>query len=146
MAAKNLARHFKSITALRQAPLAELQAVEGVGEVIAGSVQTYFSKPENAALVDTLAQSGVQMAVEETHALGTSLAGQSVVVSGVFSLHSREEYKQMIEQYGGKNVSSLSKNTAFILAGENMGPSKLEKAKKLGIPVLTEAEFLERLN
>ena len=146
VAAKNLARHFKSITALRRAPLAELQAVEGVGEVIAGSVQTYFSKPENAALVDTLAQSGVQMAVEETHALGTSLAGQSVVVSGVFSLHSREEYKQMIEQYGGKNVSSLSKNTAFILAGENMGPSKLEKAEKLGIPVLTEAEFLERLN
>lgn len=146
VAAKNLARHFKSMTALQQAPLAELQAVEGVGEVIAGSVKYYFSKPENIALIDALTDCGVQMSVEETTALGTSLSGKSIVVSGVFKLHSREEYKQMIEQYGGKNVSSISKNTAFILAGDNMGPSKLEKADKLGIPLVSEKDFLERLN
>ena len=142
VAAKVLATHFKNVEALRAASLDELIQVEGIGEIIAGSVRAYFSNPDNGALVDTLAEFGLQMAMPEVVQAGTQLEGQSIVISGTFSQHSRDEYKKMIEAYGGKNVSSISGKTSFILAGENMGPSKLEKAAKLGVRVMSESEFL----
>ncbi len=146
VAAQNLARHFKNIAALRAATLEDLLQVEGIGEVIAQSVIDYFSHAENVELIDRLAAAGVRMQVEEATALSDALAGKSIVISGTFAEHSREEYKQLIEQHGGKNVSSISAKTSFILAGENMGPSKLEKARKLGIPLIAENEFLAMLS
>ena len=146
VAAKVLATHFKNVEALRAATLDELIQVEGIGEIIAGSVRAYFSNPDNGALVDTLAGFGLQMAMPEVVQAGTQLEGQSIVISGTFSHHSRDEYKKMIEAYGGKNVSSISGKTSFILAGENMGPSKLEKAAKLGVRLMSESEFLALIN
>ena len=145
--AKLLARHFKNIDTLMTASLADLMEVEGVGQVIAESVIRYFHDPVNVEILTRLRSYGLKMAVEETsHAsLSDVLSGKSIVVSGVFSLHSREEYKAMIESHGGKNATSISGKTSFVLAGENMGPSKLQKAEKLGIKILSEDEFLNML-
>lgn len=143
VAAKSLASAVRSMACLRKASKEELLAVEGIGEIIAQSVIDYFSHPESAALVDRLAGYGLQMEMPERQQLGTALEGLSIVISGTFAHHSRDEYKQIIEQHGGKNVSSISKKTSFILAGENMGPSKLEKAQKLGVKLLSEDEFLD---
>ena len=142
--ARLLARHFKNIDALMAAGLQELQEVEGIGEVMAKSIIAYFHEEGNIRIVERLRQYGLQMALseEQTSQLSDKLAGKSIVISGVFTHHSRDEYKLMIEQNGGKNVGSISGKTSFILAGENMGPSKLEKAKKLGIPLVSEDEFL----
>ncbi len=142
--ARLLARHFKTMDALASASLEDLQQVEGVGEVIARSVITYFHNPENIAIIDRLRAYGVRMQLSEEQmtAHGDSLSGLSIVISGVFSHHSRDEYKAMIERNGGKNVGSISSKTSFILAGENMGPSKLQKAEKLGIKIMSEDEFL----
>ena len=142
--AKLLARRFKSMDALSTATLEQLLDVEGVGQVIAESIIRFFHDERNVSLVERLRQAGVTMEIaEETQEGATNiLAGQSVVISGVFARHSRDEYKALIEKHGGKNVGSISKNTSFILAGENMGPSKLEKANKLGIKILNEDEFL----
>lgn len=142
--AKLLARHFKTMDALAAASLEELQQVEGVGEVIARSVITYFHNPENIAIIDRLRAHGIQMQLSEDlmTASDGSLSGLSIVISGVFRHHSRDEYKAMIERNGGKNVGSISSKTSFILAGENMGPSKLQKAGKLGIRIMSEDEFL----
>ena len=147
IAAKALARHFKSMDALAAATLDELLQINGIGMVIAESVIRYFHDESNLRIVDRLRAKGVTMALseEELNAHSDILAGQSIVVSGVFSLHSRDEYKTMIEQNGGKNVGSISSKTAFVLAGANMGPAKLEKANKLGIPVISEEEFLKRI-
>ena len=147
IAAKALARHFKSMDALAAATLDELLQINGIGMVIAESVIRYFHDEPNLRIVDRLRAKGVTMALseEELNAHSDILAGQSIVVSGVFSLHSRDEYKAMIEQNGGKNVGSISSKTAFVLAGANMGPAKLEKANKLGIPVISEEEFLKRI-
>ena len=146
VAAKALAAQFKTLAALRVASFDELTAVEGIGDIIAGSVRAYFANPDNECIVDTLAEFGLQMALPETIQAGTQLDGQSIVISGTFTHHSREEYKEMIEAHGGKNVSSISKKTSFVLAGANMGPSKLEKAEKLGVPLLREDEFLALLD
>ena len=145
VAAKGLARHFGSLTALRTASLDALMQVEGVGEVIARSVVTYFATPGNAALVDRLAEAGLQMEVQREEAASDALAGESIVISGTFERHSRDEYKALIERHGGRNVSSISKKTTFVLAGEGVGPSKLEKARTLGIPLVNEADFLARI-
>lgn len=142
VAAKNVAAAVKNMDNLRRATKDELLAIEGVGEIIAQSIIDYFADPDNAALVDRLVDYGLQMSMPERQQLGTSLEGLSIVISGTFTHHSRDEYKQLIEQHGGKNVSSISKKTSFILAGDNMGPSKLEKAQKLGIKLMSEDEFL----
>ena len=146
--AKLLARHFKSMEALAAASMEELQQVEGVGEVIAKSVVDYFANPVNQQIVERLRSYGLQMRMEEkAEGEGSDvLAGQSIVISGVFTHHSRDEYKAIIEQHGGKNVGSISGKTSFILAGDNMGPSKLEKAQKLGVRIVSEEEFLEMIS
>ena len=141
--AKLLARHFKSIDKLQTATLDELLQVEGVGTVIAQSVKTYLTNEANLKLISRLKVAGVQLELPEQEQLSENLAGKSIVISGTFTHHSRDEYKTLIESHGGKNVSSISKKTTFILAGENMGPSKLEKAQKLGVALVNENEFLQ---
>lgn len=145
--ARLLARHFKTIDALAAASLQDLLEVEGIGEVIAKSVMTYFRNPVTMHIVERLRGYGLQMSLSEEQMTSTTdkLAGKSIVISGVFAHHSRDEYKQMIEQNGGKNVGSISGKTSFILAGDNMGPSKLQKAEKLGIPIIDEDTFLKMI-
>ena len=143
--AKQVARHFKTINKLRQATLEELLAVDGVGKIIAESIIAYFNKPENQDFVERLTLAGLQMELPEEEKLSEVLNGKSIVISGSFEKHSREEYKALIEKHGGKNVSSISKKTTFVLAGEGMGPSKLEKATSLGIAIVNEEEFLSML-
>lgn len=144
--AKNLARHFRSIEALAQASIDELQEAEGVGQVIASSVRTFFLNADNRHFVERLAQAGLQMQMAETQLASTLLQGQTIVISGTFTQYSREDYKKIIEAHGGKTAGSISKKTSFVLAGEAMGPSKREKAAQLGIPLLTEEEFLQKIN
>ena len=143
--AKLLARHFKTMDALMAASLQDLQEVEGIGEVMAKSIVSFFLNEKNRDIVERLRSYGVQMALaaDQLAAASDKLAGKSIVISGVFAHHSRDEYKTLIEQHGGKNVGSISGKTSFILAGDNMGPSKLQKAEKLGIPIVSEEEFLE---
>lgn len=145
--ARLLARYFKTIDALAAASLQDLLEVEGVGEVIAKSVMTYFRNPVTMQIVERLRGYGLQMALSEEQMSSATdkLAGKSIVISGVFAHHSRDEYKQMIEQNGGKNVGSISGKTSFILAGENMGPAKLQKAEKLGIQIVDEEAFLKMI-
>lgn len=144
---KLLARHFKNIDALMNATLDELLEIDGIGEVMAKSIITYFHNEENMQIVERLRSYGLQMALsrEQMENASDLLLGKSIVISGVFQHHSRDEYKMMIEQNGGKNVGSISGKTSFILAGDNMGPSKLQKAEKLGIRIVSEDEFLEMI-
>ena len=143
--AKKLARSIKNIDILMSATKEELMAIDEIGEKIAESIIHFFSSEKNRELVARLKAAGLKMEMkaEETAAVSNILEGQSIVISGVFAVHSRDEYKDIIEKHGGKNVGSISKKTSFILAGENMGPSKLEKAQKLGIKIMDEKEFLE---
>lgn len=145
--AKRLARAFGNIDALMSASLEQLTAVEEIGERIAASVIAFFAKEANRTLVARLKEAGLKFELEEEtlQARTEILKGQSIVISGVFVHHSRDEYKEMIESNGGKNVGSVSKSTSFILAGDNMGPSKLEKAQKLGVRLVSEDEFLAML-
>lgn len=145
--AKKLAYAFQNIENLQQTSIEQLIEVDEIGERIAQSVVAYFSNSENKELVHRLKEYGVQMSVSAASMAMRSdkLAGKSVVISGTFTQHSRDEYKQMIEQHGGKNVGTVSGKTDFILAGENMGPAKLEKAAKLGVTILNEEEFLKML-
>ena len=145
--ARLLASHFKTMDALMQAGLEDLQEVEGIGEVMAKSIIAYFHNEQNRHIVERLRGYGLQFALsaEQTAAASDRLAGLSIVISGVFRHHSRDEYKLLIEQNGGKNVGSISGKTSFILAGDNMGPSKLEKAQKLGIRIVDEDEFLQMI-
>ncbi len=147
IAAKTLARYYGSMEAVANASLDSLQQINGIGLVIAQSVVSYFRNPKNQEFVERLRQHGLQMAIgeEEQKAQSDRLQGKGIVISGVFQHHSRDEYKAMIEQHGGKNVGSISAKTSFVLAGENMGPAKLEKASKLGIPIVGEEEFLKML-
>ena len=145
--AKKVAKAFRSIDALATATLDELIHVDEIGEKIAQSILLYFSNEQNRMLVERLRQAGLKLEADEEDLSGHTdrLQGKSIVISGVFALHSRDEYKDLIEKHGGKNVGSISKKTSFILAGDNMGPSKLEKAQKLGIPIVDENEFLSMI-
>lgn len=146
--AKKIARSFKSIDEVEQASLETLMSVDEIGEKIAQSIVSYFGNPLNRNLVERLKEAGLQFSRSEEDLSGYTdkLAGQSIVISGVFEHHSRDEYKEMIERNGGKNVGSISSKTSFILAGANMGPAKLEKAQKLGIRIMSENEFLDLLS
>ena len=145
--AKILARHFKNIDALMTATLDQLTQIDGIGEVMAKSVISYFHTPENVEIVERLRAYGLQMSLSEEQMSSATniLAGKSIVISGVFQKHSRDEYKAMIEQNGGKNTGSISAKTSMVLAGENMGPAKLQKAEKLGVRIINEDEFLEMI-
>ena len=142
--AKKVAKAFRSIEALASANLDDLIHVDEIGEKIAGSIIQYFANEKNRILVERLRQSGLKLETDEEDLSGYSdkLKGMSIVISGVFARHSRDEYKALIEKHGGKNVGSISKKTSFILAGDNMGPSKQEKAQQLNIPIKDENEFL----
>ena len=145
--AKKLARHFRTVDALSNASREELMEVEDVGERVADSIIQFFNRTENLQQIIALREAGLHMEVETTAAdseTAQTLAGKTVVVSGVFSV-SRDEIKQMVEQYGGKNTSSISKNTSFVLAGEKMGPEKRRKAETLGVPIISEEDFRQML-
>ena len=146
--AKKIARRFPNIDQLQWATVEQLTAIDDVGEQIANNIIAYFNELQNLEIINRLREAGVQMASQEEELVPQSdmLQGKSIVVSGIFSLHSRDEYKAMIEAHGGKNVGSVSKKTSFILAGENMGPEKRKKAESLGVEILTEEAFLELIN
>lgn len=144
--AKTLAAYFHSMDALQAATLEELLQVEGVGQTIAENVRQWFMSPTNLQILDRLTVAGLQMTADVSRQVSNRLAGKSIVISGTFTRHSREEYKAIIEENGGKNVGSISKKTDFILAGDNMGPSKRTKAEALGIPLLQEEAFLAMLD
>ena len=143
--AKRLAQAFHSMDKLEKASWEELIAVDEIGERIARSVMDYFADERNRELVDRLKNYGLQMEISEEALANRSerLKGLTIVISGTFSQHSREEYKSLIEKHGGKNSGSVSGKTDYILAGENMGPAKLEKAAKLGVKIIHEDEFLK---
>ena len=144
---KVLAHHTHDIDTLMSLPAEQLAGIPEIGPKIAQSIVDFFAEERNRVIVERLRAAGLQMALSEEETAGQSdkLEGKKVVISGVFAKHSREEYKALIEQNGGKNVSSISSATSFVLAGENMGPAKLEKARKLGIDIIDEEEFLEMI-
>ena len=145
--AKKLASAFHSIEALEVATVEELITVDEIGERIAQSVKAYFEKPEHQELIARLKQAGLTFEMAETNLpLSDTLSGLSIVISGTFLHHSRDEYKLLIEQHGGKNVGSVSAKTDYILAGDNMGPAKLEKAQKLGVKIINEDDFLHLIS
>ena len=146
--ARLIARHFGDIDSLMGASLQQLLEIEGIGEVMAGSVMGYFANDTNRAIVERLRGYGLQMQTATAEGDGSSdiLAGNSIVISGVFTHFSRDEYKALIERNGGKNVGSISGKTSFILAGDNMGPSKLQKAEKLGVAIVDEDTFLKMIS
>lgn len=145
--AKLIARHFRSLDNIMNCELNDLLNVDGVGKVIASSVKHYFAEQKNLDIVDRLRQYGLKFEIDEDQVQqSTSLQGKNIVISGTFLQHSREEYKAIIEKNGGKNVSSISSKTSFVLAGDNMGPAKLEKAQSLGVSIVSESEFLEMIN
>ena len=145
--AKKVAKAFRSIDALTAANLDALIHVDEIGLKIAQSIISYFADDKNRELVERLRNAGLKLEADEEDLSGHTdiLQGKSIVISGVFSRHSRDEYKELIEKHGGKNVGSISKKTSFILAGDNMGPSKLEKARSLGIAIIDENEFLSMI-
>lgn len=143
--AKQLAKSFKNIEALALAKFDELVAVDEIGEKIAISVQNYFLDEENVNLIERLQKAGLQFEVEEKELSSENLKGKNFVVSGVFSLFSRDELKGLIEQHGGKNVSSISSKTDYVIAGANMGPAKLEKAMQLGVEIISEEDFVRMI-
>lgn len=145
--AKKVAKAFRSIDALAAANLDALIHVDEIGLKIAQSIISYFADEKNRELVERLRSAGLKLEadVEDLSGHTDILQGKSIVISGVFSRHSRDEYKELIEKHGGKNVGSISKKTSFILAGDNMGPSKLEKARSLGIAIIDENEFLSMI-
>lgn len=142
--AKLIARRFRSMEALSTATLAELTDTEGIGPAIAGSIVRFFKDEKNLDIIHRLAEAGVKMETgEEAQPQSDKLTGKTIVISGVFTRHSRDEYKALIERHGGKNSGSISSKTSFILAGDNMGPAKLEKANKLGVEIINEEDFLQ---
>ena len=146
--AKKIAKAFKNIEELEDADLETLVSIDEIGEKIAQSILNYFANESNRELVNRLKEAGLQLYRTEEDLSGHTdkLAGQSIVISGVFTHYSRDEYKDLIEKHGGKNVGSISAKTSFILAGENMGPAKLEKANKLGVKIMNEEEFLKLIS
>ena len=144
---KVLVKEFQHIDHLMIADKDRLENVDEIGEKIAESVVLYFQNKENIKLIDRLKNQGLCFEIgEESKAISSQLSGMSIVISGVFSHFSRDELKKLIEQHGGKNVSSISKKTTFVVAGENMGPSKLQKAEKLNVPLLSEDEFIKMIS
>jgi DNA ligase (NAD+) len=144
--AKKLAEHFGTIEKLQYATFEDLIAVDEIGDKIAESIILYFQNIENIEIIEKLKQSGVQFEAEKKELTSNRFEGMSFVVSGVFSTFSRDELKKSIEDNGGKNVGSISAKTTYVVAGENMGPAKLEKATKLGVKILSENEFIKLLN
>jgi len=144
--AKKLAKYFKTIEKLKVASFEELINVDEIGDKIAISVQNYFLNEENCVLIEKLVKAGLQFEIKEKEGSTNKLDGKSFVVSGVFNSFSRDEIKEVIESNGGKNVSSISSKTDFVVAGENMGPAKLKKASSLGITILSEDEFIQLFN
>lgn len=145
--ARKLARGVKNIDTLISMSRDELTSIDDIGPKIADAIIDYLSVPGNIVIINRLRDYGVSMALpeEDMEERSDILTGKTIVISGVFSIHSREEYKDLIEKNGGKNSGSISKKTTFVLAGDNMGPSKLEKARSLGVPVINETEFLKML-
>lgn len=146
--AKVLARNVHTIDRLMQMTALELSSIPEIGPKIADSIVDFFANPDNVTIIERLREAGVQLCLSEEELANRTnlLEGKKIVISGVFARHSREEYKAMIEQNGGKNVSSISAATSYVLAGDNMGPAKLEKARKLSIPIINEDEFLAMLH
>ena len=145
--AKTLARHFKDIDRLQAATLDELTHIDGIGEIMAKSVISYFQNDENATIVRRLKDYGLRMSLSEEQLAGHTdrLKGLTIVISGVFQRHSRDEYKTLIEQHGSKNSGYISAKTSYLLAGDNMAPAKLQKAEKLGVKIINEQQFLEMI-
>ncbi|MFZ0280791.1 MAG: NAD-dependent DNA ligase LigA, partial [Bacteroidales bacterium] len=142
--ARTIALKFSSIDELMAAGIEELKAIREIGPKIASSIKSYLNDTENLEIIRRLKSAGIRLSGQKgAETTGTLLSGKTIVISGVFKIHSRDEYKEMIEKNGGKNSSSISANTSFILAGENMGPSKKEKAEELGIQLMNEADFLK---
>ena len=146
--AQKLAQAFPNIDLLCQASFEQLTAVDEIGDRIANSLINYFENPKFKEFIDRLRQRGVQfeLSKEKIASMTDKLSGLTFVISGTFKLHSRDEYKEIILKNGGKNSGSVSKKTDYIIAGDNMGPSKLEKAKKLGVKIIDEKSFLELLD
>lgn len=142
--AKRLARAVTSMENMQSMELEQLSAIPDIGPVIARNIYDFLREPVNAANIRRLTEAGVQMKVDEEklRPSGSSLDGKTIVISGTFARHSRDEYKEIIMREGGKNAGSISKKTSFVLAGENMGPAKLEKCRQLGIPLVSEDEFI----
>ena len=145
--AKRLATAVKTMDNLQSMSEEELTAVQDIGPVIAKCIYDYLRDPVSIDNIERLREAGVQMSLsaEKMQPAGDALSGKTIVISGTFSRHSRDEYKELIEREGGKNAGSISKKTSFVLAGENMGPSKREKCEKLGIPMIDENEFLQMI-
>jgi DNA ligase (NAD+) len=146
--AKKLASYFKNINALKNATLEALLEVGDVGETTAKAIVDYFSDERTAHMIERLKTAGLQFELSEEQLMNASdkLQGLSFVVSGVFSKFSRDDLKKTIEQNGGKNVGSISAKTSYVIAGENMGPEKHKKAEKLGIPIISEDDFIKMIN
>lgn len=144
--AKKLAKHYGSLDALMQASFEDLLTVDEIGEKIANSIRIYFNNPDQVALVERLRGYGLQFEIEKKEAASNVLEGASFVVSGVFNAFSRDEIKQLIEDNGGKNVSSISTKTDYVLAGDKMGPAKLKKAESLGIKIISEDDFVKMIS
>lgn len=145
--AKRLANGVKSMAHLKEMGLEELSALQDIGPVIARNIHDFLREPVNAANIERLEAAGVQMqlSADKLAPKGDLLDGKTIVISGTFARHSRDEYKEIIERQGGKNAGSISKKTSFVLAGENMGPAKREKCEKLGIPMISEEDFLSMI-
>lgn len=143
--ARRLAKSVASMERMRAMSVEQLQSIPDVGPVVAQCIYDFLRDPVNVDIIDRLASAGIQMQVgeESIQQAGNALEGKSIVITGTFARHSRDEYKEIIERNGGKNVGSISKKTSFVLAGENMGPAKLEKCQALGIPIIDETEFLK---
>ena len=144
---KRVAKAVRSMDRMQAMTVEELTAIPDVGPIVAKGIFDYLHDPVNESIIERLKEAGVQMALSEDKlaAGGDKLAGKTIVISGTFTHHSRDEYKDIIEREGGKNAGSISKKTSFVLAGENMGPAKLEKCKTLGIPIVSESEFLDMI-
>jgi DNA ligase (NAD+) len=143
--AKKLAQALGNIDVIAQASFDELIGIEEIGDKIAQSILQYFSLKSNIEIIQRLKNAGLQFEIQQKELVGDTLKDANIVVSGVFERVSRDELKVLIESYGGKNVGSISSKTTFVVAGENMGPAKLEKAQKLGVKILSEADFFEMM-
>ena len=146
--AKKLAKYVRDIDTLMSMSVEQLTAIDDIGPRIAESIVEYFAIQSNRDIIERLRAAGVQMSMpqEDESDRTDRLAGKSIVISGTFTHHSRDEYKALIEKHGGKNVGSISKKTDYVLAGENMGPAKLEKATSLGVKIIDENEFLQMIS
>ena len=145
--AKKIAQSFPSIDALAAASVEELTSVEEIGDTIAESIRQFFADEKNRQLIERLKSAGIRFQAENTAGkkISDTLSGKNFVISGTFLSHTRDEIKDLIVLHGGKNLSSVTSNTHYIIAGEDMGPGKREKANKLGIPIITEEEFMRMI-